>query len=90
MFKPELFTATPEHRRVYGIYERIYTTVDLTAALMFLVGSIFFFYSELMDAGTWLFVLGSGCFAARPAVRFMREFHLAQLPVPEDDRSGSN
>jgi YrhK-like protein len=90
MFKPELFTATPEHRRVYGLYERVYTTVDLIAALTFLVGSILFFYPSMMTAGTWLFVVGSGFFAARPGVRFLREFHLASLPLPGDDDDGGN
>ncbi|HKJ60413.1 MAG TPA: YrhK family protein [Hyphomicrobiales bacterium] len=85
MFKPKLFDITPEHARVYGYYERIYTIVDLTAALTFLIGSMLFFYPELVYAGTWLFVIGSILFATRPAVRFLREYHLAQLPLPGDD-----
>ncbi len=87
MFKPKLFDITPEHARVYGYYERMYTLVDLTAALFFLIGSVLFFYPELVYAGTWLFVIGSALFAARPAVRFLREYHLAQLPLPDDDIS---
>ncbi len=70
MFKPKLFDATPEHVRVYGLYERIYTTVDLSAALMFVVGSICFFYKSLMTTGTWLFLIGSFCFAAAPGRAF--------------------
>jgi hypothetical protein len=85
MFKPKLFDITPEHARVYGLYERAYTIVDLTAALFFLVGSILFFYPDLVYSGTWLFVIGSVLFAARPVVRFLREYHLAQLPLPGDD-----
>lgn len=85
MFKPKLFDITPEHARVYGYYERVYTIVDLTAALTFLIGSVLFFYPTLVYAGTWLFVIGSVLFATRPAVRFLREYHLAQLPLPGDD-----
>lgn len=85
MFKPTLFDATPKHAEIYGLYERVYTTVDLIAALLFLIGSILFFYNSLQNTGTWMFVFGSLCFAAKPAVRFAREFHLAQLPLPGDD-----
>ena len=85
MFSPELFTATPAHRRVYGRYELVYTTIDCVAALSFVIGSTFLFYDSLTHAGTWMFLIGSLCFAARPSVRFLREFHLARLPLPEDD-----
>lgn len=85
MFKPELFAATPRHTRVYGLYERVYTTVELTAALLFLIGSILFFYPDLKNTGTWMFVAGSACFAISPTVRFLREFHLARLHLPGDD-----
>jgi len=90
MFQPKLFDATPQHARIYGFYERIYTTVDFCAALMFLIGSVLFFYPSLMTSGTWLFVVGSLFFAARPGVRFLREFHLASLPLPDDDRKSSS
>jgi hypothetical protein len=90
MFKPKLFDATPRHAQVYGLYERLYTTIDLIAALLFLVGSVLFFYPELTYAGTWLFVAGSAFFAARPSVRFLREFHLAHLPLPGDDKQNGS
>ena len=85
MFNADLFAATPRHRAVYGFYERLYTGVDFLAALCFVVGSVLFFYPELVTAGTWLFLVGSLLFGARPTVRLMREFHLSRLPVPEDD-----
>jgi hypothetical protein len=85
MFNPKLFDATPLHQRVYHFYEKLYTTVDLAAALCFVVGSVMFFFEAWQTEGTWLFLIGSIFFAARPMVRFMREFHLAQLPLPSDD-----
>ncbi|MBX2805992.1 MAG: YrhK family protein [Hyphomicrobiales bacterium] len=86
MFKPKLFAATSQHTRIYGFLERVYTVVDLMAAMFFLIGSISYFYPDLVYVGTWMFVIGSLLFALRPAVRFLREYHLASLPLPEDDR----
>ena len=76
---------TARHREVWGHYERIYTVIDFLAALSFVVGSILFFYRDLQHEGTWLFLIGSILFAAKPSVRVLREFHLARLPLPEDD-----
>jgi len=86
-FHPKLFTATPEHIRVYGFYERLYTLVDFTAAILFVIGSYLFFFPADTEFATWLFLIGSICFAARPTVRVLREFHLARLPLPGDDAS---
>lgn len=85
MFNPDLHRASPRHKDVYGFYEKLYTVIDFVASATFVVGSIFFFYESLVFSGTWLFLLGSVCFAARPTVRLLREFHLARLPLPEDD-----
>ncbi|MEM6486776.1 MAG: YrhK family protein [Pseudomonadota bacterium] len=85
MFKPRLFGASPEHERIYGLYERVYTVIDVVAAWCFVVGSVMFFSEAWVYPGTWLFLLGSFCFAAKPTVRFMREYHLATLPLPGDD-----
>ncbi|OAN80864.1 cobalamin biosynthesis protein CobQ [Jannaschia sp. EhC01] len=76
--------ATQRHREVYEFYERLYTTMDLAAALFFIVGSIMFFNEDLTYTGTWFFLVGSILFAAKPASRFVREFHLAHLPLPGD------
>jgi len=88
-FHPKLFSATPEHIRVYGFYERLYTLVDFTAAIMFVIGSWLFFYPAEAVPATWLFLIGSICFAARPTVRVAREFHLARLPLPDDDAAAN-
>jgi membrane-bound ClpP family serine protease len=84
MFKLDRFTASKRHEEVYGFYERIYTAIDLAAGLLFLIGSILFFWEDTMYIATWLFVIGSALFVARPASRFAREYHLAQLPLPGD------
>ncbi|MDO6523210.1 YrhK family protein [Shimia thalassica] len=85
MFKPHLHTATPRHAEVYGFYEKVYTVIDLCAGLTFLVGSILFLWESTTHFATWLFIIGSAMFAARPLSRFLREFHLGHLPLPEDD-----
>lgn len=88
-FHPKLLSATPAHIRVYGFYERLYTLVDFVAALMFVVGSWLFFYPSESVPATWLFLIGSFCFAGRPTVRVMREFHLARLPLPDAAGEGA-
>jgi hypothetical protein len=84
VFNNRLYTATPRHRQVYGSYERVFTLVDFSAALLFVAGSVCFFFPELMTAGTWAFLVGSLAFAAKPSVRVAREFHLSRLPLPGD------
>ena len=85
MFRVERFAATHAHRLVYRRWEIVYTTVDLLAAICFVVGSALFFDEATVYAATWLFLVGSVFFALRPMARFARELHLARLPLPEDD-----
>jgi hypothetical protein len=73
------FDESQQHRQAYSTYEILYSLVDFIAALCFIVGSIFFFYKSLMTAGTWLFLVGSLCFALRPTIRLCREIHLDVL-----------
>lgn len=87
MFHPHLFTASPEHVRVYGLYERIYTAIDALAAWCLVIGSVMFFSEDWLTPGTWLFLVGSLAFAAKPTVRLLREQHLARLPLPGDDET---
>jgi hypothetical protein len=84
MFNARNATATPRHTEVYGRYEKAYTLVDFVAALTFVVGSVLFFYDTEQVPATWAFLIGSICFAARPTVTVLREFHLARLPLPDD------
>ncbi|MBP0484882.1 YrhK family protein [Sagittula salina] len=85
MFQRQLHDATPRHEKVYGFYERLYTTIDFLAGLTFLLGSVLFFWQSTQEVATWAFVIGSALFVARPASRFAREYHLARLPLPGDD-----
>lgn len=74
------------HESVNKYYELAITLVEFMAALLFLVGSIFFFSDRLMYIGTWMFVVGSVFFIIRPSVRLAREVHLASLPLNKGSR----
>lgn len=73
IFDPENPTRSPRHEAIYAVSELAYTLVDVIAALMFVIGSICFFYPELNYAGTWLFLFGSLMFGLRPTIKLMRE-----------------
>lgn len=75
MFAPENKTKTERNRRLYAIYEIIYTIVDFGAALLFFIGSIMFFYKSLENPAIWCFVIGSALFAFKPTIRVIRELH---------------
>lgn len=53
---------------------------DVLIGIWFLAGSIFFFYPELTEAGTWLFVIGSAQLLIRPVIRLSHLVHLRRLP----------
>jgi hypothetical protein len=80
-FDPDLPIKTERHRRVFRYYEIAYTLNDLCAGLLFVVGSVLFFFAETTTTATWLFLIGSVSFTIRPAIKLLREFHLTQLPV---------
>lgn len=83
-FQRDRGTLTTHQRKLYAIYELAYTLVDVSAALLFLVGSIMFFYSALENPAIWCFVIGSAFFAIKPLLRVTREFHLAARGDFED------
>lgn len=64
-----------KNRRIYTIYQLIYTLVDFGAAMLFLIGSVLFFYQSLQDPAIWCFVAGSVLFATKPTLRLVREVH---------------
>jgi uncharacterized membrane protein YgdD (TMEM256/DUF423 family) len=70
---------SPRLARLYAAYEIAYTGVDFTAAALFVVGSVMFFSEEWQTAGTWCFLIGSICFAAKPTLRLVREVHYARI-----------
>ena len=73
LFNPDAKRQSPQHARIYAAYELVYTGVDFAASVLFLVGSILFFWEATTHFATWLFVVGSICFAAKPTVRLLRE-----------------
>lgn len=75
LFDPDNHKRTQRTARLYAIYELIYTAVDFAAAILFIVGSILFFNEATTTTATWLFLVGSICFALRPAVHMLREIH---------------
>lgn len=79
IFRPENNSRTAEHQRIYAIYEVCYTALDFTAASLFITGSVFFFWQNTQYLATWLFVVGSICFALKPAVRLMRELKYLRM-----------
>lgn len=86
MFDHALRSASPDHSELVRKYELYRTIVEFLAALIFIVGSVLFFFPILVYAGTWLFLIGSILFAVRPTIWLMLEPRLANLPVPADFR----
>lgn len=68
-----------ETRRVYAIYELIYTAVDFSAAVCFVIGSVLYLFDDWTRVGTYLFIVGSILFATKPTLRLMREIKLAAM-----------
>ncbi len=83
-FQQDSATTSPRKRRIYALYELVYTTVGLSAALLFLIGSILFFYKQLETPAIWCFVIGSAFFALKPILRVIRETQLWMIGDYED------
>ena len=77
LFHHENRQRTAETRRLYALFEVIYTLVDFAAALCFISGSVMFFSEAWKTPGTWLFLVGSLLFATKPTLRLAREIRLA-------------
>lgn len=91
MFDPAAPHRTEAHARVYAAYELIYTVVDFAAATLFVFGSIFFFWESTVFAATWMFVVGSCCFALKPTLRLFREISYLRLGnIEELERRGAD
>ncbi|TDQ37140.1 YrhK family protein [Aureibacillus halotolerans] len=60
-------------------YKVLYTINDFLIGLIFLIGSFFFFKDTLIDAGTWLFVVGSALLLIRPTIRLVHDIHLKKV-----------
>jgi hypothetical protein len=65
--------------RVHSRYQTTFLLVDFAAALLFVVGSVLFFYPERQTSATWCFLIGSIFFAFKPTLRLARFLHIRQL-----------
>lgn len=83
LFGPDNHTRSARHKKIYAYFELAYTTVDFSAAALFIVGSILFFDEATADVGTWLFLIGSVFFGVRPMIKLIRE--LAYLRIGDYD-----
>ena len=79
LFRHENRQRTHEARRVYALFEIVYTCVDFGAALCFTVGSVLFFWKQYETAAIWLFTIGSVLFMAKPTIRLVREIKLYHM-----------
>lgn len=84
LFRQENRQRSERSRAFYAAVELVYTVVDFTAALAFLVGSILFFWKSLETMAIWFFVIGSVLFAMKPTIRLYREVRLAMMGDTED------
>ncbi len=80
-FHPNLSTKTERHMQLFQYYQLAYTLNDLCAGLLFVIGSVLFFFEQTTYTATWLFLVGSISFTIRPAIKLLREIHLTRLPV---------
>ncbi|MEM9061270.1 MAG: YrhK family protein [Pseudomonadota bacterium] len=91
LYDPTTPVSSDAHRRVHAAYEIAHTAVDFAAALLFVVGSVLFFWESTTYFATWLFVIGSLCFALKPSVKLLRELKFWRMGrldaiAPQDDR----
>lgn len=84
LFSRDHRNGTHDQRHLYAAFEIVYTLVDFAAAICFIVGSVMFFFEPWQTPGTWLFLIGSICFALKPTLRFVRELKLAAMGDDKD------
>jgi flagellar biogenesis protein FliO len=73
MFNPKNAAKSPRHQQIWARYEIFYTIIDFSAALLFVVGSIYFFFPDASTEASWCFLFGSLFFAMKPTIRLIRE-----------------
>jgi len=71
--------AHPLLEGVRTLYFRLHLVADFLAGLLFLVGSVFFLYDSLIRAGTWMFIVGSLLFVAKPSLRLAHEIARSRI-----------
>jgi hypothetical protein len=70
-------------------YEFLSIANDLLIALWFVAGSVLFFWESTTVAATWMFLLGSLEFLARPVIRVARGVHVRRLRGGREDDAAS-
>lgn len=65
-------------------YEALSIANDVLIGLFFVAGSILFLWESTTLFATWLFIIGSAEFLARPLIRLARRFHLKKLGSTRD------
>ena len=68
----EVTTKTKTQKAKDVIFHWADMTIDLLAAILFLVGSGMFLDPSLKEAAVWLFIAGSFLFGVKPAVKIVR------------------
>ncbi len=84
LFDPANHQRSARHRKVYAYTELAYTTVDFSAAVLFVIASILFFSTSTIYTATWLFLLGSILFGMRPTIKLVREIAYLRIGDLED------
>lgn len=87
LLDPHLSGLTPTHVAIYWRYQVVRTVVDFGAAVCFVIGSAFFFFTSLTTEADWLFLVGSVLFAFKPTIDVVRSAHLKRLPGQSDGPS---
>ena len=82
LLDPALKDLSPRHLELWWRYQVVRTAVDFGAAMCFVLGSAFFFFSSLTTDADWLFLSGSILFAVKPTIDMIGSLHLRRLPTP--------
>ena len=84
LFQTDHRRGTHDQRRLFALFEIIYTIIDFAAATLFIIGSFMFLSPAWGTIGTYCFIVGSFFFAAKPSLRLARELKLAAMGDAED------
>ena len=79
LFHPDNRHRSQAHARLYAYCELAYTVVDVSAAVLFVIGSALFFSEATTEVATWLFLIGSVLFGLRPSIRLYRELRYLKM-----------
>lgn len=88
IFRDELSSLSPRHAELWRNYEVWYNLNDFAAGVLFVVGSVLFFWPSTTGTATWLFLVGSVLFCVRPGIRLIRDLHLSRISQAGDEDSG--